>query len=294
MVRMALGIRRASLGWCESCIPCRHRRGDRNPGCSLARASVATWIAALFATFVPPVPRRRSPHATHALSGLPDPHRHHGARAPVRGGRPVGAGAVGCGRRPESPAQPHRRLRAHHAGRPHARAAVLRHRQRAGRQARGRRARGARRVDTVRHAAELQEGRGHRPAARAGGGALIRALCHLAAQPGAHAAAGARCLHNRLAQCSRREHGARPLRLRRLRRASDRLAGGAGLADPRRRRLPALRAGARRRCRHGPVRQPGAAAQHDADGGPDRHARQPDQGQRARHEQADRLVCVRT
>ena len=57
-----------------------------------------------------------------------------------------------------------------------------------------------------------------------------------------------------------------------------------------RRRLPALRAGAHGRGSHGPDRQPCPAAQHDADGGPDRHAHQPDQGQRAGHEQADRVV----
>ena len=204
----------------------------------------------------------------------------------------IGAGAVGCGRGPESPAQPHRRLRADHARRPHARAAILRHRQRAGRQPRGRRARGSRLHATpfgtlLRFRKDVER----RPAARAGGGAAVRALCHPAAQSGAHAAAGARRLHNRLAQCPRRAastHG---------RFGFDdyvdhliEFAGGAGLA----RRTSSRSASPACRCSRPrpswPRRQPGAAAQHDADGGPDRHARQPDQGQRARHEQADRLV----
>ena len=46
-------------------------------------------------------------------------------------------------------------------------------------------------------------------AARAGRGPAVGAFCHLAAQPGAHAAARARRLHNRLAQCPRCGHGAR-------------------------------------------------------------------------------------
>ena len=81
-----------------------------------------------------------------------------------------------------------------------------------------------------------------------------------------------------------------PFRLRRLRPSSHRLAGGARRPGARRRSLPALRAGAHGCGSHGPVRQHCPAAQHDADGGPDRHAHQPDQGQRAGHEQADRVV----
>ena len=83
---------------------------------------------------------------------------------------------------------------------------------------------------------------------------------------------------------------ARPLRLRRLRRLHHPLPRGAGPRRPPRRRLPALRAGARRRGGDGGRRQSGAAEQHDADGGPGRHAHQPDQGQQARDQQADELV----
>ena len=42
------------------------------------------------------------------------------------------------------------------------------------------------------------------------------------------------------------------------------------------------------------AKQPGPAAQHDADGRPHRHARQPDQGQRAGDVQADRMVRAAT
>ena len=48
----------------------------------------------------------------------------------------------------------------------------------------------------------FQEGCGHRPAAGFGGGTALGALCHTVAQSGAHAAAGPRCLHHRLAQCT--------------------------------------------------------------------------------------------
>ena len=56
-----------------------------------------------------------------------------------------------------------------------------------------------------------------------------------------------------------------------------------GPGAPHPRRLPALRAGARRRRGHVGGQQPGDAALDDADGRPDRLARKPDRGQRARH-----------
>ena len=56
--------------------------------------------------------------------------------------------------------------------------------------------------------------------------------------------------------------------------------------------VPALRRGALGRCGDGGGRQPGAAALDDADGRPDRHPHQSDQGQRARHE-ADRSTGSR-
>ena len=76
---------------------------------------------------------------------------------------------------------------------------------------------------------------------------------------------------------------ARPLRLRRLRRPPHPVAGEDGSRHARGRRVPALRAGAGCGGRDGGGQEPGAAAQHDADGGPDRHAGEPDQGQRAGH-----------
>ena len=82
----------------------------------------------------------------------------------------------------------------------------------------------------------------------------------------------------------------RSVRIRRLRRPSDRVSRGAGAGHAHHRRLPALRRRADRRRRHGAERQSRAAAQHDIDGRTDRHPRPPDQGERAGAEQADRVV----
>ncbi len=60
--------------------------------------------------------------------------------------------------------------------------------------------------DAVRHPAAFQEGCRDRPASRSGRSAAVGPLCHPDAQPGAHPAAGARCLHHRLAQCPRCGH----------------------------------------------------------------------------------------
>ena len=65
---------------------------------------------------------------------------------------------------------------------------------------------------------------------------------------------------------------------------------GDGAGRARRGGVPALRPGAGRSGDHGRGRQSRPAAQHDPDGRADRHASQPDQGQRSRHRQADRLV----
>ena len=83
---------------------------------------------------------------------------------------------------------------------------------------------------------------------------------------------------------------ARPLRLRRICRPPDPVPGGDRAGRACRRGVPALRRGAGGGRGDGAGRQSGAAAQHDADGRADRHPRQPDQGQRARQRQADRLV----
>ena len=63
-----------------------------------------------------------------------------------------------------------------------------------------------------------------------------------------------------------------------------------GTGQPRRRGVPAGGGRAGRRRGDGGGRRSGAAAQHDADGGTDRHAGQSDQGQRARQVAADRVV----
>ncbi len=82
----------------------------------------------------------------------------------------------------------------------------------------------------------------------------------------------------------------RRVRLRRLRRSPHPLPGGDRSGRARGGGLPALRRGAGGGRRHGGGRQPGAAAQHDADGRADRLPGQPDQGQRARQLEADRVV----
>ena len=82
----------------------------------------------------------------------------------------------------------------------------------------------------------------------------------------------------------------RPLRLRRLHRACHHFPRGAGSRRAYRRGLPALRRGAGGGRDHGRRRPSGAAAQHDPDGGPDRYPGQPDRGQSAGDEPADRLV----
>ena len=125
-------------------------------------------------------------------------------------GRARRAGALGQQRRPEASAQPDGGLRADRARRPDARAPALRHNSVQV---------GNREVAVTEEAVastpfgtllQFQEGHGDRPAARAGGGAAIGPFRHSVAQPGADPAAGARRLHNRLAQCPRcghRTHG---------------------------------------------------------------------------------------
>ncbi len=83
---------------------------------------------------------------------------------------------------------------------------------------------------------------------------------------------------------------ARPLRLRRIYRPPDPLPGDDRAGRASGGGVPALRGRAGGGGRDGAGRQSGAAALDDADGRPDRHPRQPDQGQRARQGQTDRLV----
>ena len=83
-------------------------------------------------------------------------------------------------------------------------------------------------------------------------------------------------------------HG--PLRPRRVRRPPDRLPRRDRAGHPRRRRLPALRAGARRDGDHGRGRPSRAPAQPHADGRPDRRADQPHRGEQARLRAAAAMV----
>jgi hypothetical protein len=79
----------------------------------------------------------------------------------------------------------------------------------------------------------------------------------------------------------------RPVRLRRIYRASDQFPGGPWPGRSCRGGVPALRGRPRRRGSDGPIRQCSAAAQHDLDGGADRRPRQSDQGERACQFEAD-------
>ena len=100
----------------------------------------------------------------------------------------------------------------------------------------------------------------------------------------------ARRLHHRLAQCARRRRRRRQIRLRRLHRASHPLPRGDRAGRAYGGGVPALRCRAGGGGGDGAGRQSGAAALDDADGGADRLPRQSDQGQRARHLEADGLV----
>ena len=82
----------------------------------------------------------------------------------------------------------------------------------------------------------------------------------------------------------------RPLRLRRICRPPDPLPGDDRAGRACGRGVPALRRRAGGGGGDGAGRQSGRAALDDADGRPDRHPRQSDQGQRARQGQADRMV----
>ena len=226
-----------------------------------------------------------------ALSGVSGAFRHHGAGA--------GPGQHGCefgGRQAERFAaavaaqQSHRRLRVDRARRLDPCAAALRHRQRHGGQPRGGGQRRGGRLDAVRHAAAFQEG--HRPgaAARAADRAAVRTFRHTVARHRAYHAGRARRLHHRLAQCARRFGRGRALRLRRIYRPHRALSRDDGAGRASGGGVPALRRRAGGGGGDGAGRQSGAAALDDADGRPDRHPRQPDQGQRSRQKQADGVV----
>ena len=200
--------------------------------------------------------------------------------------------ASGGRRRQRGLAQPVRRLRAYCPSRTHARAPGLRDRQRHGRQPRGRGARARRADDAVRDAAAFQEG--HRYA-------RSRACCVVAPLSGHFATLLRGTVRTMLPEHDvyiTDWHNVRdvpliawPVRLRRIYRASDPVSWRRSVralmwwrcASP---AWPSLVAAAvmaqSRQCR--------AAAQHDPDGGSDRHPRQSDQGQRARQLEADGVV----
>ena len=219
---------------------------------------------------------RRPRGLGNALSGLPCPFRRHGAGSHLGGRGAAGARPTpGRRRRQRRPAQPDRGLRAHRARRADPCAPRLRDQQRQGRQPRGGRAGAGRADDTVRDAVALQEGHRHAAAPRAPGGAAVGPFRDAVARHREHHAARARCLHHRLAQCARCAAHARPLRIRRLYRAPDPFPGGDGAGRPCGGGVPAVCRRARRRGGDGAKRQRRPAEQHEFDGGPHRHPRQP-------------------
>ena len=110
----------------------------------------------------------------------------------------------------------------------------------------------------------------------AAGGAAVGALRHAAARNRAHAAAGPRRVHHRLAQRARCEPCARAVFAGRLHRLHDLVPQRHWARRARGGSVPALRGGACRHSHHGRRRQPGAAAQPDTDGRPGGLPRQPD------------------
>ncbi len=139
-------------------------------------------------------------------------------------------------------------------------------------------------------AAAVREGHGRGATARAARRAAVGPLRDAAARDGPHDAAGPRRLHHRLAQRARRRGPPRPVRPRRVHRPPRRLPARDGTGGARRRGLPAVRAGARGGRAHGRGRRRGGAAQPDADGRPDRRAREPDDRQRPRGRALARVV----
>ncbi len=136
----------------------------------------------------------------------------------------------------------------------------------------------------------FRKGRRRQPAARADRRADVGPLRDAAARHRAHDAARPRRLHHRLAQRPRRAGDRGPLRAGRVHRAPDRLPRppGSGLAPHG--HLPALRGRAGGRGADVGGRAPGHACEPDADGRPDRLPHQPDRGEQAGHDQADRVV----
>ena len=163
------------------------------------------------------------------------------------------------------------------------------------RRRRGRRARADRRLNAVRPPAALQarRDRAHRQALRPQGadrGADVGSLRDAAARHRQGDAARPRDLHHRLERRARHPARHGPLRSRRLHRPRHRVHSRARPRHARHRRVPAGRAGARRRGAHGLDRRSLPARVDDADGRSDRHAAQSDRRQQARRKQADRVV----
>ena len=201
-------------------------------------------------------------------------------------------GHTGVGHaRPRHGAQSHRRLRTDRARRPHPPPPAVRHHARHRRQPRGRGARRGGACHAVRDAAAFQEG--HRqPSSRAccwwrRCRAISRRCCAAPCAPccpstTSTSPTGTTCATSRVTPAA----SASTSMSTHLIKFIEVIGEGAHVA----RGLPALRRGAGGGRGDGAEPEPGAAAQHDPDGRPDRHPRQSDQGQRACQFQIDRLV----
>ena len=256
-----------------------------------ATASTNDLSATLSATFVPQFRTAGLAQTTHALLRLPDPRRHHGARRPSRT-RACSALAPWAAaedlkvlRNLTAAYELIRRCRPHaHERRPTASTASRR-------QPRGGRARGAADVTPFGTLLRFRRTWTIAAAARAGGRAAVRALRHAAAQTRCktllpdhdvyitdwHNARDVRSATAGSASTSTSQHLIDSWR---------RSGAGAHVVAVCQPCVQVLTAAAVMAA----GRQPRTAAQHDADGRPDRHAHQPDQGQRARHREADRVV----
>ena len=107
-------------------------------------------------------------------------------------------------------------------------------------------------------------------------------------------AAGSRRLYHRLEERPGYPPVRRHVRVRRVCRSSDPLPGGHGGRQPHDRGMSARGGRFGRGGGNGRTRQPGTAAQSYADGWPDRHPSEPDQGQRTREIAHHRVVREET
>jgi hypothetical protein len=152
----------------------------------------------------------------------------------------------------------------------------------------GRRAR--RPMDAVLPAAPFPQSRRRGRSQDPPGRADVGPFRHPVARHDPHAAARPPSLHHRLDQPAQRQARGRRIHARGLYQPPDRLRPLHRRGLPRRRRLPADRFGARGDRGHGSRARRGPAGESHVDGRSDRRPHLPDEGQRARPGETDRMV----